>query len=76
MKKINKLQSLLKNEDLDALAIVPGSNFFYLTGCNFHLLERPTVLLISKTSKPIAILPVLELDSFEKLKLDVDIFEW
>ena len=28
--KINKLQSFLKNEDLDALAIVPGSNFFYL----------------------------------------------
>ena len=48
--KINKLQSFLKNEDLDALAIVPGSNFFYLTGGNFHLLERPTVLLISKTN--------------------------
>ena len=47
--KINKLQSFLKKEDLDALAIVPGSNFFYLTGGNFHLLERPTVLLISKT---------------------------
>ena len=74
--KINKLQSFLKKEDLDALAIVPGSNFFYLTGGNFHLLERPTVLLISKTNKPIAILPVLEVDSFEKLKLDVDIFEW
>ena len=74
--KINKLQSFLKKEDLDALAIVPGSNFFYLTGGNFHLLERPTVLLISKNNKPIAILPVLEVDSFEKLKLDVDIFEW
>ena len=74
--KINKLQSFLKKEDLEALAIVPGSNFFYLTGGNFHLLERPTVLLISKTNKPIAILPVLEVDSFEKLKLDVDIFEW
>ena len=62
--KINKLQSWLKNEDLDALAIVPGSNFFYLTGGNFHLLERPTVLLISKTNTPIAIMTVLEVEIY------------
>ena len=55
--KINKLQTSLENEDLDVLAIVPGSNFLYLTGGNFHLMERPTILLISKNYKPIAILP-------------------
>jgi len=74
--KINKLQKLLTSEDVDALAIVPGSNFLYLTGGNFHLMERPTILIISKDKKPIAILPVLEIDSFQKLKLDADIFEW
>ena len=46
--KIEKLQSLLNEEDIDALAIVPGSNFLYLTGGNFHLMERPTILIISK----------------------------
>ena len=74
--KIEKLQSLLKNEDLDALAIVPGSNFLYLTGGNFHLMERPTILIISKHRKPIAILPVLEIDSFKKLNIESEIFEW
>ena len=74
--KINKLQDALLNEDLDLLAIVPGSNFLYLTGGNFHLMERPTILLISKQNKPIAILPVLEVDSFNKLKIEADIFEW
>ena len=74
--KINKLQATLLNEDLDLLAIVPGSNFLYLTGGNFHLMERPTILLISKKNKPIAILPALEIDSFKKLNLDSDIFEW
>ena len=74
--KINKLQNLLIKEDVDALALVPGSNFLYLTGGNFHLMERPTILIISKNQKPIAILPVLEIDSFKKLKLDADIFEW
>tara|TARA_B100000287_G_scaffold225997_1_gene213239 strand:+ start:1724 stop:2818 length:1095 start_codon:yes stop_codon:yes gene_type:complete len=74
--KINKLQNLLIKEDVDALALVPGSNFLYLTGGNFHLMERPTILIISKDKKPIAILPVLEIDSFKKLKLDADIFEW
>ena len=54
-KKINKLQTALASEDLDILAIVPGSNFLYLTGGNFHLMERPTILLISKNYKPIAI---------------------
>ena len=75
-KKINKLQTALKKADLDVLAIVPGSNFLYLTGGNFHLMERPTILLISKNYKPIAILPVLEVDSFNKLNLDAEIFEW
>ena len=74
--KINKLQATLLDEDLDLLAIVPGSNFLYLTGGNFHLMERPTILLISKKNKPIAILPALEIDSFKKLNLDSDIFEW
>ena len=74
--KIEKLQSLLDKEGLDALAIVPGSNFLYLTGGNFHLMERPTILIISKHTKPIAILPVLEIDSFKKLNLDSNILEW
>ena len=74
--KINKLISNLEGQDLDALALVPGSNFKYATGGNFHLMERPTLLIVSKNNKPIVILPVLEVDSFSHLNIDADIFEW
>ena len=74
--KINKLTSILDDQDLDALALVPGSNFRYATGGNFNLMERPTLLIVSKTYKPIAILPVLEVESFSQLNIDADIVEW
>ena len=70
--KINKLQNLMITEDVDASAIVPGSNFLYLTGGNFHLMERPTILIISKDKKPIAILlQELKLtpEEMEKIKI-------
>ena len=74
--RINKLISNLEDQDLDALALVPGSNFRYATGGNFALMERPTLLIVSKNKKPIAILPVLEVDSFSHLNIDADIFAW
>tara|TARA_B100000427_G_C15509928_1_gene595698 strand:+ start:144 stop:1241 length:1098 start_codon:yes stop_codon:yes gene_type:complete len=74
--KVEKIQSILDKQGLDAIAIVPGSNFLYITGGNFHLMERPTILIFSKTTKPIGIMPVLELDSFAKLDIDADVFEW
>ena len=39
-------------------------------------MERPTALIISKNQKPLAILPVLEVDSFRKLNIDAEIFQW
>ena len=74
--KIKKLNLSLDKQNLDALAIVPGSNFRYVTGGNFHLMERPTLFIVSKTYKPIAILPVLEVDKFSKLNTNADIFSW
>ena len=45
---VNKLKAKLDNKQLDALALVPGSNFRYVTGGNFHLMERPTLFIVSK----------------------------
>jgi Xaa-Pro dipeptidase len=75
---IGKILSILNNGNnhLDAIALVPGSNFQYLTGGQFFLMERPLVLIISKTYKPIVILPVLEISNFVKLKFDAEIIEW
>ena len=75
---IKKIISILEDDDnkIDAIALVPGSNFKYLTGGQFFLMERPLVLIISKTHKPIAILPVLEVSNFTKLNFDAEIIEW
>ena len=74
--RLNKVETIFKNSNLDLVAIVPGSNFRYLTGGNFHLMERPTVLLLKKNSKPVVILPILELDVFNKLNIDAEIITW
>ena len=56
---IEKLQRLLndKKNELDAFALVPGPNFRHITGGQFFLMERPFVLIISKSHKPVAIVP-------------------
>ena len=65
--KIEKIYKILNSSNLDAIALVPGSNFRYLTGGNFHLMERPTILIITRKKELVAILPSLEVDSFNKL---------
>lgn len=50
---------------LDALALVPGPNLFYLTGLSFHLSERPVVALLPRVGEPAVILPRLEATKLE-----------
>jgi Xaa-Pro dipeptidase len=45
---------------LDALALVPGPNLFYVTGLSFHLSERPIVALFPRKGRPAIVLPELE----------------
>ena len=68
--RIKKIYEIIDSSNLDAIALVPGSNFRYVTGGNFHLMERPTVLIITKNKEVVAILPSLEVDSFNKLGIN------
>ena len=74
--RLNKAKIIFDNSNLDLVAIVPGANFRYLTGANFHLMERPTVLFLKKDFKPVVILPALEVDVFNKLNIDANIISW
>jgi len=74
--RLNKLEKIFIETGIDVLAIVPGSNFQYLTGGNFHLMERATIMLIKKDSNPIIILPSLEVETFKKLSLPCEIISW
>jgi Xaa-Pro dipeptidase len=61
---------------LDAVAIVPGANFHYLTGGRFSSMERPTILVIPAEGEVRAILPALELLSFERLEVEARVHAW
>ena len=73
--RFKKIYKVLENNNLDAIALIPGSNFKYLTDGSFPLMERPTVLIITK-DKNVAILPSLEVDSFNLLKLNANVISW
>jgi Xaa-Pro dipeptidase len=63
--RIQRLQGELRRREIDCLAVVPGPNLFYLTGVDFHLMERPTVGFIPAEGSPIFALPVLEVNKLQ-----------
>ena len=63
-----ELQSLLKQTDLQAVGLNPGPDMMYLTGLDFHLMERPLVIVVPAKGEPAAIVPNLEMASFEPIK--------
>jgi Xaa-Pro dipeptidase len=58
--RLARLRAAMARADLDAVALVPGANFYYLTGASFHLMERPTLLVVPREGPLHAIMPVLE----------------
>lgn len=59
--RIRSLLAQVQPTSLAAVAINPGPTLTYLTGLGFHLMERPTVLIISREGAAALILPELEM---------------
>lgn len=53
------LREAMSRASLDVTALVPGPNFFYLTGARFPLRARPTLLLLDAVKGMSAIMPAL-----------------
>lgn len=58
--RLQKLTALMKKFGLSGVALNPGPTLNYLTGLNFHLMERPTVLLVTQAGSSVMVLPALE----------------
>ena len=58
--RISRLFKAMASAGVEAIALNPGPSLTYLTGLNFHLMERPTVLLIALPDQVGIILPRLE----------------
>lgn len=69
--RFENLIELMNRNHVNALAINPGPTLTYLTGLHFHLMERPTVLLIVKDCEPILILPELEAGKLASSKIPI-----
>lgn len=59
--RLEKLTASLLTSKLDAVILNPGPTLKYLSGLNFHLMERPVVLFIALGKDPLLVLPELEL---------------
>ena len=63
--RLEKLNASLLTSNLDAVILNPGPTLKYLTGMNFHLMERPVVLFVAPGKDPVLVLPELELPKVE-----------
>jgi Xaa-Pro dipeptidase len=72
----HKLLAAMEASDAEAVAIVPGANFYHLTGAHFHLMERPTVLFVTRTGALHAVIPELEKARWQALAPEVETDYW
>jgi Xaa-Pro dipeptidase len=61
------LRAAMAKAGLDAVALVPGANFQYVTGGRFASMERPTILIVPAAGECRMVLPALEESSWRKL---------
>lgn len=74
--RLGRLRAAMEAEDLDAAAMVPGPNFYFLTGAHFHLMERPTVLFVPREGTLHAVIPLLERSKWESVAPDAVTVYW
>jgi Xaa-Pro dipeptidase len=72
--RLSHLLTSMKQQHLDAVAINPGPSLIYLTGLHFHLMERPTVLLVKSDQTCALILPELEMLKVKDSPLPIKTF--
>ena len=74
--RFDKLNASLQTSDLDAVILNPGPTLTYLSGLQFHLMERPVVLLFAKNQIPAIVMPELELQKVSSLPYQLQVFSY
>lgn len=68
--KLERLQQKLVEQNVDCLALIPGANMQYITGVDFHLMERPIIGLFFQADNPLFVTPNFELERLSKSAVD------
>jgi Xaa-Pro dipeptidase len=71
-----KLYQSMQQAGLEGMAINAGPTLTYLTGLNFHLMERPVVAFFRPGDAPIIVLPELETGKLSKLPFKTNHFPY
>ncbi len=74
--RLENLIASLPGSKLDAVALNPGPTLTYLTGIQFHLMERPVVLFVAPGKDPVLVLPELELPKVDLMPCKVQAFAY
>jgi Xaa-Pro dipeptidase len=74
--RLNNLIASLRTSKLDAVILNPGPTLTYLTGLEFHLMERPVVLFVAPGQDPVIVLPELELPKLDLFPYKVQAFAY
>ena len=67
--RMQSLLSLMAQNHLDGIALNPGPTLKYLTDLNFHLMERPFLLIISRNGNAVLVHPELESSKLHDSKI-------
>lgn len=74
--RLSRLYALMHDHPLDALALNPGQTLTYLTGLQFHLMERPTLLLLAPPQDAVMVLPELEAGKLSQARFPIRAFTY
>ena len=70
------LRQVMTTAGVDAVALVPGSNFRRVFAKSFHINERSLVVVVPKSGAPAAVVPSLEAASFELIGFEGAVHLW
>jgi Xaa-Pro dipeptidase len=74
--KLHKIHAIASAANLEAIALVPGATLHYLTGVDFHLMERPLMVFFVPGRESVAVVPALEEARLAACGLPLTLFPW
>ena len=60
MDRIDRLREMLREQNIDALILTPGSTLHYVTGDSFIAYERLFLLIVPAQGTPAVVLPAFD----------------
>ncbi|RJQ42605.1 MAG: aminopeptidase P family protein [Anaerolineaceae bacterium] len=76
IKKIELLQNAMRARDLSLVAVTAGPDLTYLIGLEFHVSERPVILLIPSSGQSLLIHPELETMKVKRCAVSLSSFPY